>query len=145
MELRHALTSERGAHHKVMKYDFLVIGSSGMQGRIVTRDLLEAGYKVHCADLYREGSEDNLSEHPGTPFSFIDLRNYAGVKKFIHKVQTAVVVNCAEGDWNIDVYRICLEAKRHVIDLGSDIPMTKAQIALHKDFKNQNLTAITGC
>lgn len=128
-----------------MKYDFFIIGSSGMQGRIVTRDLLESGYKVYCADLYREGSEDNISQHPGVPFGYIDLRDYEGVKKFIHKVPASIVVNCAEGDWNIDVYRICLEEKRHVLDLGSDISMTKAQIAMNKDFKNNDLVAITGC
>ncbi len=128
-----------------MKYDFLVIGASGMQGRIVTRDLLEAGHRVYCADLYREGSEENLSQYPGTPFAYIDLRDFEGARKFIHKVPASVVVNCAEGDWNIDVFKICIEAKRHVIDLGSDIPMTKAQLALGKDFKDNNLVAITGC
>lgn len=128
-----------------MKYDFLIIGSSGMQGRIVARDLLESGYKVYCADLYREGSEENLSQHPGTPFAYIDLRDYGSTKKFIRKISAPIVINCAEGDWNGDVYRICLEEGRHVIDLGSDVSMTKAQIAMDNDFKNNNLTAITGC
>lgn len=128
-----------------MKYDFLIIGSSGMQGRIATKDLLEKGFKVYCADLYREGSEDNLSQHPGTPFSYIDLRDHVGVKKFIHKISAPIVINCAEGDWNIDVFKACLEEKRHVIDLGSDIPMTKAQLAMDKEFKANDLTAITGC
>lgn len=128
-----------------MEYDFLIIGSSGMQGRIVTRDLLESGYKIHCADLYREGSEENLSEYPGTPFSFIDLRGYENIKELIKSVPAKVVINCAEGDWNHDVYRVCLEGGRHVIDLGSDIPMTKAQIELDDEFKKANLTAITGC
>ena len=92
-----------------MKFDYLIIGSSGLQGRIVTRDLLETGYKVYCADLYKEGSEKNLSNFPGTPFSTVDLRKYEEVKDFIKSVPAAVVINCAEGDWNHDVYRICLE------------------------------------
>ena len=128
-----------------MKYDFLVIGSSGMQGKIVTRDLLESGYKVFCADLYRDGSESNLSEYPGTPFEFIDLRKYDEVKSLVNKTLSKIVVNCAEGDWNHDVYRVCIEEKRHVIDLGSDVPMTKAQISMHPNFKDADLTAITGC
>lgn len=128
-----------------MKYDFLIIGSSGLQGRIVTRDLLESGYKIYCADLYREGSEDNLAYYPGTPFAFIDLRKYEDARKFIRKIKAPIVINCAEGDWNHDVFRICLEEGRHIIDLGSDIQMTKAQIAMHKDFKKAQLTAITGC
>jgi len=128
-----------------MAYDFLVIGSSGMQGRIVTRDLLESGYKVCCADLYREGSERNMAEHPGTRFEFIDLRDFESTKRIFDAIQAQVVVNCAEGDWNLDVYRLCLAAKRHVIDLGSDIPMTKSQLALHRNFEKAELVGITGC
>lgn len=128
-----------------MNYDFLIIGSSGMQGRIVTRDLLESGYKVQCADLYREGSEKNLAQYPGTPFQSIDLREYESFKNFVRGVPARIVVNCAEGDWNHDVYRVCLEEKRHVIDLGSDIPTTKAQLALSDSFKKADLVAITGC
>ncbi|MBI3632190.1 MAG: saccharopine dehydrogenase NADP-binding domain-containing protein [Candidatus Vogelbacteria bacterium] len=128
-----------------MEYDFLIIGSSGMQGRIVVRDLLESGFKVYCADLYRDGSEKNLVEHPGTPFEFIDLRKFEELKSFIKKIVARVVINCAEGDWNHDVYRVCLEEKRHVIDLGSDIPVTKAQLAMSKAFKDADRVAITGC
>ncbi len=128
-----------------MNYDFLVLGSSGMQGRIVARDLLESGHKVYCADLYREGSEKNLVEYPGTPFSFIDLRKYDEFRTFIRSVSAPVVVNCVEGDWNHDVYRVCLEEKRNVIDLGSDIPMTKTQLAMSEQFKEKGLVAITGC
>lgn len=128
-----------------MKFDYLIIGSSGLQGRIVTRDLLESGYKVHCADLYREGSEKNLSEHPGTPFSHIDLRDYEEFRKFVKGVPAKVIINCAEGDWNSDVYRVALEEGRNVIDLGSDIPMTRSQIAMNDAFKSADLVAITGC
>lgn len=127
------------------KYDFLVIGSSGMQGRIVVRDLLESGYKIFCADLYRDGSEKNLAQYPGTPFEFIDLRKYGDFKMFVKNTPARVMVNCAEGDWNHDVYRVCLEEGRHVIDLGSDVPMTKAQISMNSYFKKADLVAITGC
>ncbi len=128
-----------------MTYDFLVIGASGMQGRIVARDLLESGYRLCCADLYREGSKQNLSSHPGTRFEYLDLRDFENTRNFINTTNAKVVINCAEGDWNLDVYRLCLEAKRHVIDLGSDIPMTKSQIALHRNFEKEGLIAITGC
>lgn len=128
-----------------MTYDFLVIGSSGMQGRIVTRDLLESGYKVHCADLYKEGSEENIHAHPGTPFSFLDLRDLEAVRTFCRQVGAKVIVNCAEGDWNLDVYRVALDVGCHVMDLGSDIPMSKDQFALSNAFKKAGKTAVTGC
>lgn len=128
-----------------MEHDFLIIGSSGMQGRIVTRDLLESGYRVHCADLYRDGSEALLAQYPGTPFTFVDLRNHEALQGLVKSVSAPIVINCAEGDWNHDVYRVCLEQRRHVIDLGSDIPMTKDQLAMDDDFRAANLVAITGC
>jgi lysine 6-dehydrogenase len=128
-----------------MQYDFLIIGSSGMQGRIVSRDLLQSGYRVALADMYREGSEKNMSDFPGTPFSFIDLRDYDTAADFVKKTEPKVVVNCAEGDWNIEVYRMALAAGAHVLDLGSDIPNTKEQIAMHEQFKKAGLTALTGC
>ncbi len=128
-----------------MTFDFLVIGSSGMQGRIVTKDLLEAGFKVHCADLYREGSEENLAEYPGTAFSYLDLRDLEACRTFVRQAAPAVIVNCAEGDWNHDVYRVALEQGCHVMDLGSDIPMTKTQLAMDAAFKKAGKTAVTGC
>lgn len=128
-----------------MKYDFLVIGSSGMQGQIVTRDLLESGYKVCCADLYRDGSEKNLTQFKNTPFEYVDLREEDSMRNLLKSVEAPIVINCAEGDWNDVVYRQCLLEKKHVIDLGSDIAMTKVQLAMHEDFKKANLVAITGC
>ena len=128
-----------------MKYDCLVIGASGMQGRIVVRDLLESKRRVFLADLYREGSEPLLRSHPSIPFERVDLRDYSATLELIQKVDAPLVINCAEGDWNIDVYKACLAAKKHVIDLGSDIPMTKAQIAMGPHFERAGLIAITGC
>lgn len=83
--------------------------------------------------------------YPGTPFEFIDLRKYDEFKTFLAKISSPVVINCAEGDWNHDVYRVCLEEGRHVIDLGSDVPVTRSQISMHEDFRNAGLVAITGC
>ncbi len=129
-----------------MKADFLVLGASGMQGKIVVADLLHNNYTVHLADLYKEGSEPFLKKYPRqTDFDFIDLRDKRSTVNLIRRVDPAVVINCAEGDWNLNVYYACLEMKKHVLDLGSEIPMTKEQIALGPFFKEDGLTAITGC
>lgn len=126
------------------KYDFLVLGGAGMQGRIASRDLLESGQSVFLADLYKEGAA-KLLERPNTGFAFVDLRKISGIVALIKKVKPLVVLNCAEGDWNLNVYKACLKTKTHVLDLGSDVPMTKDQLAMHEDFLKNNLTAITGC
>ncbi len=115
-----------------------------MQGKIAARDLLEHGHSVFLADLYRESTEKIL-KYPKTGFAFIDLRDIQATINLIKKVQPRVVLNCAEGDWNLNVYKACLESKNHVLDLGSDIPMTKEQLAMDTDFKKQDLVAITGC
>ncbi|MBI4142396.1 saccharopine dehydrogenase NADP-binding domain-containing protein [Candidatus Uhrbacteria bacterium] len=128
-----------------MRYDFLVIGSGGLQGKIVARDLMERGHRLCLADLYRDGSEELLERDPKAAFRRIDLRRFREVAALVARIDAPIVINCAEGDWNIDVYRACLAANRHVIDLGSDIPMTKEQLALHRLFVRAGLTAITGC
>lgn len=128
-----------------MRYDFLIIGSSGMQGRIVSRDLAERTYRLCLADLYRDGSERLLERDTKIPFTYIDLRRARETAAFIARTDAPIVINCAEGDWNIDIYRACLAAKKHVIDLGSDVPMTKMQLALSPAFRRAGLTAITGC
>jgi lysine 6-dehydrogenase len=55
------------------------------------------------------------------------------------------VVNCVEGDWNLNVLKACVAAKKHCVDLGSDIPMTRDQIKMHSELKKKGLTHITGC
>ena len=127
-----------------MAYDFLVLGGAGMQGKIASRDLLENGHSVFLADLYKDGAKKIL-KRPKTGFAFVDLRKISDIVSLIKKVNPQVVLNCAEGDWNLNVYKACLKAKKHVLDLGSDIPMTKDQLAMHPQFEKNNLIAITGC
>lgn len=115
-----------------------------MQGRIAARDLLENGCSVFIADLNREGAL-KLLQYPKTRFDFVDLRNVEDTAALIKKIRPGVVLNCAEGDWNLNVYQVCLEAATHVLDLGSEIPMTQDQLAMHFDFQKKNLIAITGC
>jgi saccharopine dehydrogenase-like NADP-dependent oxidoreductase len=128
-----------------IKYDFLIFGAGGMQGKIVLKDLLEKDYKVFISDVYQHHIDALKKEFPDVNYEIIDLRNIKGTVAFIKRVKPFLVVNCAEGDWNLSVYRACLKNKVHVIDLGSDIPMTKKQLAMDNAFRKQKLIAITGC
>ncbi len=128
-----------------MSYDFLVFGASGMQGRIVSRDLLESGHTVFMADLYPEKAQQLSRRFNHSNVSEVDLRDYPQILAMLYSAEPNVVINCAEGNWNPDVYRACLEYGVHVIDLGSDIPATKEQLALNDKFRKTDLTAITGC
>jgi len=115
-----------------------------MQGKIAARDLLESGHSVFLADLHQVGLEKIL-KYPKTAFGYVDLRKISATTALIKKVKPKVVLNCAEGDWDLNVYKAALRARVHVLDLGSDIPMTKEQLAMHKDFEKKGLIAITGC
>lgn len=128
-----------------MSYDFLVLGASGMQGRIVCRDLLESGYTVFMADLHPEKAQDLSHRFSHSNVGEVDLREYPQILATLYAAEPKVVINCAEGNWNTEVYRACLEYGVHVIDLGSDIPATKEQLELHDQFRKADLTAITGC
>lgn len=130
-----------------MKYEFLILGGSGMQGKIAARDLLENGHSVILADLFDDGAKLIQARFPdkNIPFHKVNLLKLAPTTELIKKVKPAVVINCAESECDLTVYKACLEAGVHVIDLGSSIPMTERQIAMSPFFKEANLIAITGC
>lgn len=128
-----------------MHYDFLVLGATGMQGKIVVRDLLENNYRIYASDLHEEDLKKLLEKYPNLHYKPLDLQDIQKTTELILEVKPRVVINCAEGDWNLNVYKVCLQANVNVIDLGSDIPMTKEQIALAPAFKEKGLVAITGC
>jgi len=130
---------------KNYKYDFLVFGAGGMQGQIVVKDLVFKKYKVFISDLSEFHIKNVLNKFPFLDFQLLDLRNVKATVNLLKKVQPAVVINCAEADWNLNVYQACLKTKTNVIDLGSDIPMTKMQLKMDKLFKKNGIVAITGC
>jgi saccharopine dehydrogenase-like NADP-dependent oxidoreductase len=127
------------------KYDFLILGADGMQGKIIARYLLEKNYKVFLADLYKTTLKPILKKFKNTEFNFIDLRDIDQTIKLILKTKPNVVINAAEADWNLNVYKACLKTKTHCIDLGSSIEMTKKQLEMDYKFKEVKKIAITGC
>ncbi|MFH1867198.1 MAG: saccharopine dehydrogenase C-terminal domain-containing protein [Patescibacteria group bacterium] len=127
-------------------YDFIVLGVDGMQGHIVARDLLEKGYRVLLTDIVKVKTKDLLRRfRKQSAFVQVDLRDKSRTIGVIQQSGADVVINCAEGDWNLNVYQACLHTRRHVIDLGSRSDMTKDQLRLNKDFQAIGRTAITGC
>src|SRR3989344_2766959 len=127
------------------KVDFLILGATGMQGKIVVRDLIENGYKVFISSKSETNLEKVKEKYKVIGAQALDLSSKEEIIKLIQKVHPSVVINCAEGDWNLNVYQAVLEGDSHIIDLGSDGPVTREQLALNENFKNKNLIAITGC
>jgi lysine 6-dehydrogenase len=130
---------------KKNKYDFLIFGAGGMQGKIVLKDLLDKDYKVFVSDLYQSHIDKLKENFSSIDYELVDLRDTKAAEALIKKVKPFLVVNCAEADYNLNVYRACLKCKTHVIDLCSDIPMTKEQLAMDSAFRKEKLIAITGC
>lgn len=126
-----------------MRYDFVIIAANGIQGRIVSRRILEDGYSaLLCAnDDYKM---DKLIEYPKADFTLIDLRRMDRVRRVVKKSGATVVVNCAIDDFNLDVTKMALDLGVNYIDLGSEEKMLYDQLALDKAFKEKNIIGITG-
>lgn len=131
----------------LMKYDFVVLGADGMQGLIVTKDLLQRGYSILAADLYRTKISKILRQFDRRKavFKYIDLRDIERTTKLLLQSKSDTVINCADMYWNMNVYKSCIAAKMHCVDLGSWIELTRQQIKMDKSFKEIERTAITGC
>ena len=129
-----------------MKYDFAVFGATGMQGRVATKDLLANGYSVMLCGRDKERVEDILKKHKGkTSFEYIEADKGDTMVKAIKKSGTNVVVNCIEGDWNLEVLAACIKAKASCVDLDTRLDKTKKQFAMDSIFKKNNIISITGC
>lgn len=125
-------------------FDFAVFGATGMQGRIVSRDLLENGYSVLLCGRDKKRLEKILKKYKNAAFEFLEMADVRRAAKILKKSGANVVVNCIEADWNLNALEACRRAKAHYIDLGSEIWMTKKQLAMHDELKKEGLICITG-
>src|SRR3989338_11107581 len=126
-----------------MRYDFVVVGANGIQGKIVARDLLEHGYSVLLCANDDYGLE-KLLEHERAEFSLIDLNKMDRVRRALKNSGARVIVNCSCDDFNLEVTKLALELGMNYVDLGSEEHMMREQLKLNRDFKAKNLLAITG-
>jgi saccharopine dehydrogenase (NAD+, L-lysine-forming) len=126
-----------------MKYDFVVVGANGIQGKIVSKFLLEDGYSLLLCAIDDYGIE-NLIDHPKADFVEIDLRKMDKVKRAVKKSGSKILVNCAVDDYNLVVTKMALDLGMNYIDLGSEEAMYYDQLKLGKEFKEKDLIGVTG-
>ncbi len=122
-----------------MGFDFVVIGATGQQGRICSRDLLESKHSVLLCGRDKERVRHMLKRFRKAKFEYLDLRKTDVTKRVIRKSGSSVVINCAEGDWNLDVLKVCSSMGVNSIDLGSEIPMTKEQLGMNDLLKKKGI------
>lgn len=127
-----------------MKFDFVILGATGMQGRIVSRDLLENGYSILMCGRDKSRIEHLLKKYKKTRFRFVEAEKIPLIVDTIKYSKSNIVINCMEGDWNLNAFKSALQANANYIDLGSEIWMTKKQLGMSKLYKKKNLIAITG-
>jgi len=128
-----------------MVFDFVVLGATGIQGRIASRDLLENDHSVLLCGRDEKKIDLLLEKYRKAEFEYVDLRDMKNTADVIKKSGAKVVLNCAEGDWDMNAMKACIKADAHYLDLGSDIPMTRDQFKLDPVLKKKKLISITGC
>lgn len=126
-------------------FDFAVFGATGMQGRIVSRDLLENAYSVLLCGRDEKRVGKILKKYKDADFEYLEMSDIKRAAKILKKRKINVAVNCVEADWNLNAAEACFRAGAHYLDLGSEIWMTKKQLAMGGDFKKAGLISITGC
>ncbi|MBI2386138.1 MAG: saccharopine dehydrogenase NADP-binding domain-containing protein [Elusimicrobia bacterium] len=127
-----------------MRYDFVVVGATGQQGLIASRDLLERGYRVLMCGRRAEGLRALLKRR-GAGFARVDLRDVAAAARVIGRSGSRIALNCAELRWNLHMMKACLQARSHYLDLGGLHEMTVRQYAQDRPWRARKLLALLGC
>ena len=126
--------------------DFVVLGGVGTIGRVVVRDLFESHPQNHIliADYNEAGAREYARSFRGRRVraAFADARNPGQLAKVLRG--HAVVINCAQHNFNVNVMRGALAAKVHYVDLGGLFHWTRKQLKLNGQFQRAGRTAILG-
>lgn len=128
-----------------MRYDFVVLGATGLQGRIASKDLLKSGYSVLMMGRDKQRIQFILDRFNKSSFECFEASDISDLTRKLKKSGANVVVNCVEGDWNLHILKACLDANVSCVDLDAEIYMTKKQFALDPIFKKKNIITLTGC
>lgn len=127
-----------------MKFDFVVLGATGEQGKIASKDLLNKGYKVLLCG--RRSSEiKSLLRNKNAKFAYLNVRDIKNTVKLIKKSGAKIALNCVELRLNLFVMESCLKAGVHYLDLGGLQEMTIEQYKQNKAFRKKMLIALLGC
>ncbi len=127
-----------------MKFDFVVLGATGEEGSIATRDLVKAGYSVLACGRKLSRIKE-LVKGKRVKFAYVNVRDVKKTAKTIKKSGAKIVLNCVELRLNLDVMKACLEAGAHYLDLGGLQEMTVEQYKLEEEFRKKKLIALLGC
>ena len=129
--------------------NFVVLGGVGAIGRVVVRDLFESHprNRILIAEYNAAGARTYARTFRSRRVNaaLADARNPGQLAKVFRG--RAVVINCTQHGFNLNVMRAALAAKAHYVDLGGLFSWTRKQLKLNGRFRRAGLTAIlgTGC
>ncbi len=124
----------------------IVLGGTGMMGRIVVQDLYAtAKASIIIADRNAQKLADakKLYRSPRVQTALVDVTDHRALVRVLRKGN--IVLNCVNYEHNLRVMEAALEADTHYLDLGGLYHMTNRQKHLHEAFEGERLTAILGC
>jgi saccharopine dehydrogenase-like NADP-dependent oxidoreductase len=128
------------------KRRFVVLGGVGAIGRVVVRDLFESHPRnqILIADFNEAAAREYARSFRSrrVTAAFADATEPRQLAKVFH--DRAVVINCTQHDFNLNVMQAALAAKVHYLDLGGLFSWTRKQLKLNRKFKHAGLTAILG-
>jgi saccharopine dehydrogenase-like NADP-dependent oxidoreductase len=125
---------------------YVVLGGTGMMGRIAVRDLFESdrSNEIVIAGTDPRKAALSASAYKSARVSgvSVDVRDRASLSRILKDSDAAV--NCVQYYHNLAVMEGALKAGTHYVDLGGLYYTTLKQLKLHHRFRKENLTAILG-
>ena len=126
--------------------DFVVLGGVGAIGRVVVRDLFESHprNRILIADYHEAGARAYARSFRSRRVNaaFADARNPGQLAKAFRG--RAVVINCTQHDFNLNVMRAALAVKVHYVDLGGLFCWTRKQLKLNGRFRRAVVSQSSG-
>jgi saccharopine dehydrogenase (NAD+, L-lysine-forming) len=129
-----------------MKKDKIIVLGAGIQGSITVRDLCDKEVSPIKSEIvvcdYDYEKAKAAAEAFGVKALQCDVTDHDSLLGAISGA--AVVINCVQYDWNIDIMKACLEVGAHYMDLGGLFHITRKQFELDQAFKDAGLLAVLG-
>ncbi len=124
---------------------FVVLGGTGMMGRIAVRDLFES-----CdGEIVIAGTESKRAQAAAGAYrsarvqgAGIDVGDKGALSALLRDADVAV--NCVQYQHNLQVMEGALGAGCHYVDLGGLYHTTRKQLGLDKRFRKEGLSAVLG-
>lgn len=124
----------------------IIILGAGIQGGIVATDLCDKELSPGTPEItiadYDYSKAKEVGDRLGIQALQCDVTDREGLLGLIRGA--AVVINCVQYNWNLDIMKACLEVSAHYIDLGGLFHVTRQQFELQDEFEKAGLTAVLG-